>query len=622
MNNRTEGKPPYKGKTGTGAGKAPGARKPAAAGGRTGGPRTGGAPAREGGFKPRTEGGYKPRREAGEGEAHPRSSDGRFKPRTEGGFKPRTEGGFKPRTEGGYKPRSESGAKPRTEGGYKPRTEGEFKPRTEGGFKPRTEGGFKPRTEGGYKPRTEGGFKPRTEGGFKPRNEGGYKPRTEGEFKPRTEGGFKPRTEGGFKPRTEGGFKPRTEGGYKPRTEGGYKPRTEGDFKPRTEGGYKPRTEGEFKPRTEGGYKPRTEGGYKPRPEGGYKPRTEGGYKPRTEGESKPRPEGGYKPRTEGGFKPRTEGGYKPRTEGGYKPHAEGPKRPSVRGEVNAREDFKEMDRDFSGNVRGPRFHGPETPVRIGDGEILSIQAEREESDDRVEGRNPVLEAFKSGHEMNKVYLEKDTEDPTLLKIAAMARDNGVPVLFVDRRKLDLMSSTRSHQGVIVEVAAHEYVEVEDIVAKAKEKGEDPFIIILDGVTDPNNLGSVLRSAECAGCHGVIIPKRRAVAVNATVAKVSAGAHEHVAVARVSNLVSTIKTLKGLGVWVAAADAEAEKSYSETDLKGPIALVVGGEGEGISRIVTKECDLIVKIPMKGVISSLNAGVAAALLMFEVARQRG
>jgi len=243
-------------------------------------------------------------------------------------------------------------------------------------------------------------------------------------------------------------------------------------------------------------------------------------------------------------------------------------------------------------------------------------------AEDRIEGRNPVLEAFKSGHEMNKVLLEKDSEDPTLLKIAAMARENGVPVQYVDRRKLDAMSVTRAHQGVIVEIAAHAYVEVEDILARAAEKGEKPFLVILDGVTDPNNLGSVIRSAECAGAHGVIIPKRRSVALNATVAKVAAGAHEHLAVARVSNLVSTIKSLKEKGVWVAAADAEAEKPFAETDLSGSIAIVVGGEGEGISRIVLKECDLQVKIPMKGQITSLNAGVAAALLMFEVARQRG
>ena len=280
------------------------------------------------------------------------------------------------------------------------------------------------------------------------------------------------------------------------------------------------------------------------------------------------------------------------------------------------------MDREFTEKPRGPRFNAPERPVNIGDGEILGVHSEREMAEDRIEGRNPVLEAFKSGHEMNKVLLEKDSEDATLLKIAAMARENGVPVQYVDRRKLDAMSVTRAHQGVIVEIAAHAYAEVEDMLAAAEAKGEKPFLVILDGVTDPNNLGSVIRSAECAGAHGVIIPKRRSVALNATVAKVAAGAHEHMAVARVSNLVSTIKSLKEKGVWVAAADADAEKAFTDTDLSGSIAIVVGGEGEGISRIVLKECDLQVKIPMKGQITSLNAGVAAALLMFEVARQRG
>ena len=289
---------------------------------------------------------------------------------------------------------------------------------------------------------------------------------------------------------------------------------------------------------------------------------------------------------------------------------------------MNEREDFREIDRDFSPSVRGPRYNAPAQPMNLADGEILGVQAERELAEDRIEGRNPALEAFKSGHEMNKVLLEKDTEDPTLLKIAAMARENGTPVQFVDRRKLDAMSVTRAHQGVIIEIAAHAYVEVEDILALAEERGEAPFLVFLDGVTDPNNLGSIIRSAECAGAHGVVIPKRRSVALNATVAKVAAGAHEHLAVARVSNLVTTLKTLKEKGVWVAAADADAEKTYTETDLKGPLAIVVGGEGEGISRIVLKECDLHVRIPMKGKIDSLNAGVAAALMLFEVTRQRG
>ncbi len=461
--------------------------------------------------------------------------------------------------------------------------------------------------------RGEGDARPRRDDRDEaPRGEGGYAPRAEGSRGPRAEGGFKPRGEGGYAPRAEGSRGPRTEGGFKPRSEGGYAPRSEGSRGPRPEGGFKPRSEGGFKPRSEGGYAPRSEGSRGPRPEGGFKPRGEGGYAPRSEGSRGPRPEGGFKPRGEGGYAPRSESGSVPR----------GEFKPPVRGDVNPREDFKEMDREFNPSARGPRYHGPDNAVNIGDGSILGVYTEREEDEGRIEGRNPVLEAFKAGHEMNKVILEKDTEDATLLKIAGMARDNGVPVLYVDRRKLDAMSMTRAHQGVIVEVAAHEYVEVEDILAKAAEKNEPAFLVVLDGVTDPNNLGSVIRSAECAGAHGVIIPKRRAVALNATVAKVSAGAHEHLPVARVSNLVSTLKTLKEQGLWIAAADAGAEKIYTDTDLKGPLALVVGGEGEGISRIVLKECDLQVKIPMCGSIDSLNAGVAAALMLFEVRRQRG
>ncbi len=352
-----------------------------------------------------------------------------------------------------------------------------------------------------------------------------------------------------------------------------------------------------------------------PRSEGGYAPRAEGGFKPRRdEGEFKPR-------RAQDSFGPRAEGGYKPRRDS-FDAKPARPEKPKVRGEVNEREDFREIERDFTASTRGPRFHAPAPSAHLSDGSILGVQSEREMPDDRIEGRNPAIEAFKAGHEMNKVLIEKDTEDSTLLRIAAMARETGTPVQFVDRRKLDAMSVTRAHQGVIIEIAAHAYVEVEDILALAKERNEAPFLVVLDGVTDPNNLGSVIRSAECAGAHGVIIPKRRSVALNATVAKVAAGAHEHLAVARVSNLVSTLKTLKENGVWVAASDAGAEQVYTQTDLKGPIAIVVGGEGEGISRIVRKECDLQVKIPMKGKIDSLNAGVAAALMLFEVARQRG
>lgn len=245
-----------------------------------------------------------------------------------------------------------------------------------------------------------------------------------------------------------------------------------------------------------------------------------------------------------------------------------------------------------------------------------------EERNDRIEGRNPVFEALKSERPLNKIFIEKDSADSALSRIAALAREREIPIQYVERRKLDMMSTTRIHQGVILEAAAHEYVEVEDILEKAAQKGEDPFIILLDGITDTNNMGSIIRSAECAGVHGIIIPKRRSATLNATVAKVAAGAQEFVPVARVSNLAQTIRDLKAKGIWITGADMAGEKLYSESDLKGPIALVIGSEGEGISRIVKEECDYLVRIPLKGKISSLNAGVAAALIMFEIARKRG
>ena len=247
---------------------------------------------------------------------------------------------------------------------------------------------------------------------------------------------------------------------------------------------------------------------------------------------------------------------------------------------------------------------------------------EVEDREDRVEGRNPVFEAVRSGRPLNKLFVEKDNEDTMISRIVAMAREKDIPIQYLERYKLDAMSQTRIHQGVILEVAAQEYVEVEDILAKAAEKEEKPFILVLDGITDTNNLGSMIRSAECAGVHGIIIPKRRSATMNATVAKVAAGALEYMPVARVGNLVQTLRDLKEEGLWIIGADMEGEGNYYDTDLKGPCALVIGSEGEGISRLAKDECDMVVKIPMKGKINSLNAGVAAALIMFEISKQRG
>ena len=247
--------------------------------------------------------------------------------------------------------------------------------------------------------------------------------------------------------------------------------------------------------------------------------------------------------------------------------------------------------------------------------------AEELDREDRVEGRNPVLEALKSGRPLNKLYVEKGNDDPSLLRIAAIAREKNVPIQYLERFKLDTMSQTRIHQGVILEVAAQEYVEVDDIIERARERNENPFILVLDGITDTNNLGSIIRSAECAGVHGIILPKRRSATLNATVAKVAAGALEYVPVARVTNLFQTLRELKSEGIWIIGADMDGQSNYYDADLTGPCALVIGSEGEGLGRLVKDECDMMVRIPMKGQISSLNAGVAAALIMFEIVKQR-
>lgn len=273
------------------------------------------------------------------------------------------------------------------------------------------------------------------------------------------------------------------------------------------------------------------------------------------------------------------------------------------------------------GKGPGIAVHDKEATRSGKDTKILS-EADFVEREDRVEGKNSVFEAIRSGRPLNKLFVEKDNQDVLVLRIIAMAREKDIPIQYLERNMLDAMSQTRAHQGVILEVAAREYVEVDDIMKAAEEKGEKPFVLVLDGITDTNNLGSIIRSAECAGVHGIILPKRRSAALNATVAKVAAGALEYVNVARVPNLVQTLRTLKNEGLWVIGADMDGEINYQDADLTGPIALVIGSEGEGLSRLVKNECDLMVKIPMKGKISSLNAGVAAGIMIFEILRQRG
>lgn len=240
---------------------------------------------------------------------------------------------------------------------------------------------------------------------------------------------------------------------------------------------------------------------------------------------------------------------------------------------------------------------------------------------DRMEGRNPVWEALQAGLPINKLIVQKGSQGGALGRILAAAREHGISMQFVERQVLDKLSETGRHQGVIAELAAQGYAELEDIVAAAQQKGQDLLIVLLDGVEDPHNLGSIIRTAEAAGAHGVVIPRHRATGVTSTVARASAGAIAHLPVARVTNLVQTCKQLKEAGVWVVGADAEASQVAYEASLKGPLALVLGGEGKGISRLLKENCDFLVKFPMSGMVSSLNVSVSAALLLYEVVRQR-
>lgn len=248
----------------------------------------------------------------------------------------------------------------------------------------------------------------------------------------------------------------------------------------------------------------------------------------------------------------------------------------------------------------------------------MAFENDRE---DLVEGRNAVIEALRAGRALDKIYIAKGETDKTLGHIASRAREAGIVVVEADRRKLDAMSATKAHQGVVAVAAVREYATVEDILAVAEERGEKPFIILCDEISDPHNLGAILRSAECVGAHGVIIPKRRSAGLTGIVGKTSAGAVEHIPVARVANLPSAIRDLKERGLWVYGTAANAPASLWETDLTGPCCIVVGSEGDGMGRLVTEQCDFLVSIPMRGKLDSLNASAAAAVLMYEVLRQR-
>lgn len=246
---------------------------------------------------------------------------------------------------------------------------------------------------------------------------------------------------------------------------------------------------------------------------------------------------------------------------------------------------------------------------------------EEKKFDDQIEGRNSVLELLESGKDINKIFITRGEKHGSINKILAIAKERKIIIVEKDKKQMDEMAQEENYQGVIAIVPPYEYVEIEDILEYAKQKQEDPFILILDGIEDPGNLGSIIRTAETAGVHGIIIPKRRAASVNSTVNKVSAGAVEYMNIARVTNISDAIEKLKQNGLWICGTSIDANKYYYNQDLTGPLAIVIGNEGKGIGEKVKNNCDFLVKIPMKGKIGSLNAGVSTGIIVYEAVKQR-
>ena len=241
--------------------------------------------------------------------------------------------------------------------------------------------------------------------------------------------------------------------------------------------------------------------------------------------------------------------------------------------------------------------------------------------EDQVEGRNSVLELLESGKDINKIFITKGERHGSINKIIAIAKENKVVLIEKDKRQMDEMSQTHNYQGIIATVPPFEYCEIEDILEEAKKRNEDSFVLILDGIEDPHNLGSIIRTAETAGVHGIIIPKRRAAQVNSTVNKASAGAVEHMKIARVTNITDSIQRLKEAGLWICGTDVNTDTFFYNQDLTGPIGIVIGNEGKGMSEKTKKNCDFLVKIPMKGKIESLNASVSTGIIVYEAVKQR-
>ena len=284
-----------------------------------------------------------------------------------------------------------------------------------------------------------------------------------------------------------------------------------------------------------------------------------------------------------------------------------------------ARINNEKREKDFQKKNNKRKYSSNEKRVEKTERPVREESKEEKVYDDVVAGRNAVMELLKSDKDINKIFVERGEKHGSINEIVARAKENKVVLVEVDKSKLDVMAE--NHQGVVAVVPPFNYCEIEDILQVAESKGEDPFILILDGIEDPHNLGAIIRTAETAGCHGVIIPKRRNAAVNSTVTKVSAGATTYVKIARVNNLNDTIRKLKDAGLWVIGTDGSAKTMYYNQDLKGPLAIIIGSEGFGMSKLVKENADILIKIPMKGQITSLNASVSAGIVIYEAVKQR-
>ena len=288
------------------------------------------------------------------------------------------------------------------------------------------------------------------------------------------------------------------------------------------------------------------------------------------------------------------------------------------RRKASRREDNRRKDNRGIADRRGiERRH----EVRREEDKQKSQKNEDKIYDDQIEGRNAVLELLETGKDINKIYIKKGERHGSISKIIAIAKERKIIIVEKDKAQMETMAQNENYQGVIAVVPPFEYSEVEDILNLAEEKEESPFVLILDGIEDTHNLGAIIRTAETAGVHGIIIPKRRAAAVNSTVSKVSCGAVEHMKIARVNNISDTIAKLKEVGLWICGTAIDAEKYYFNQDLTGPIGIVIGNEGKGISDLVKKNCDFLVKIPMKGKVTSLNASVSTGIIVYEAFKQR-